>query len=257
MTAGALIARKEIVDHLRDVRSMLSAIMMALLGPGVVFLVSLSGRTRGEEGEAVLLGMLSVFALVASFSGAAGVAMDSTAGERERRSLVPLLLNPVSAREIVIGKWMAVTLLAIAAVLINTLGLSLVLSWAAPSAFARRGVQLAVWVGLGLLPLAALGAAINLFVALSCRTTKEAYTASTMLAFLPMVIGMFLVFFPSWIGRVWFVLPIAGQQALIGLREPSVPLVPAAILSIVTASATILPLAGAARVLGRSDVLSA
>jgi sodium transport system permease protein len=254
---GVVIARKEILDHLRDRRSLLSSALMALLGPGVVFLVSLSGRIRGDEGEAVLLGMLSVFALVAAFSGAADVAMDLAAGERERRSLVPLLLNPVSAREIIVGKWMAVSLFAIAAVLINTLGLSLVLSSAAPSIFARRGLQLAVWIGLGLVPLAALGAAANLLVAVSCRTTKEANTASKMLMSLPMLIGMFLVFFPAWVGRVWFLLPIVGQQALIGLREPSVALMHGVILSLVTAAATILPLAGATRVLGRSDVLSA
>jgi sodium transport system permease protein len=257
MKLGAIIARKEILDHLRDRRTLLSSGLMALLGPGVVFLVSLSGRMRGQEGDAVLLGMLSVFALVASFAGAADVAMDLAAGERERRSLVPLLLNPVSAREIVVGKWMAVTVFAIAAVLINTLGLSLVLSWAAPSVFARRALQLVVWIGLGLLPLAALGAAASLLVAVSCRTTKEANTASKMLVFLPMLIGMFLVFFPSWIGRAWFLLPIVGQQALIGLRDPSVPLVHAVVLSILTAFASILPLAGATRVLGRGDVLSA
>lgn len=255
MKLGAVITRKEIVDHLRDRRSILSSALMALMGPAVVFLVSLSGRARGEQGEAILIGMLSIFALVASFSGAADVAMDSAAGERERRSLVPLLLNPVPAREIVLGKWMAVSLFAIGAVLVNTLGLLLVLSSAAGPAVARRGLQLAVWVGLGLIPLALLGAATNLFVGIWCRTTKEANTASKMLTFLPMLIGMFLVFFPAWVGRAWFLFPIVGQQALIGLKEPSVPL--AIVLSVVTALTAILPLVGATRVLGRHNVLSA
>jgi ABC-type Na+ efflux pump permease subunit len=257
MKLAAVIARKEILDHLRDRRSILSSAMMALLGPGVVFLVSRSGRTRGDEGEAVLLGMLSVFALVVSFSGAADVAMDSAAGERERRSLVPLLLNPVRAREIIVGKWMAVTMFAIAAVIINTLGLSFVLWSGAPSVLARQGLRLVVWIGLGLVPLTLLGAATNLLIAVLCRTTKEANTASKMLVFVPMLVGMFLVFFPAWVGRVWFLLPIVGQQALVGLREPSVPVARGVILALVTASATILPLAGATRVLRRNDVLSA
>lgn len=257
MNLAAIVARKEILDHVRDRRSVVSSAMVVLMGPAVVFLVALSGRTRGQEGEAVLLGMLSVFALVASFSGAADVAMDAAAGERERRSLVPLLLNPVSARELIVGKWMAVTTFAMAAVAINGLGLWLVLASAAPSALTRQGPQLVIWIGLGLVPLAALGAATNLLVAIVCRTTKEANTASKILVFVPMVVGMFLVFFPGWVGRVWFVLPIVGQQTLVGLREPSVPLVQAMVLAVVTASATIVPLAVATGVLRRDSVLTA
>jgi sodium transport system permease protein len=257
MKRAAVIARKEIRDHLRDRRSLLSSVMMALLGPGVVLLVSLSGRTQGDERDAVLLGMLSVFALVASFSGAADVAMDSAAGERERRSLIPLLLNPVSGREIILGKWMAVTTFAIAAVFINSLGLFLVLSSVAPAVIAQRSLHLVVWIGLGLVPLALLGAAANLLVAVSCRTTKEANTASKILLLVPMLVGMFLVFFPTGVGRVWFLLPIVGQQALVGWRETSVPFAQGVILALVTGFATLLPLAGATRVLRRNDVLSA
>ena len=257
MTAVGVIARKEILDHLRDRRSLLSSAMMALMGPGVVLLVSLSGRTRGQEGEAVLIGMLSVFALVAAFSGAADIAMDSAAGERERRSLLPLLLNPVSAREVIVGKWIAVTAFALGAVIVNTIGLTVVLSSASPSTLVRRGAQLLVWMGLGLGPLALLGAATNILVAVSCRTTKEANTASKIIVFVPMLLAMFLVFFPASIGRMWFVLPVVGQQALLSSAAPSVPLVEGAILAIVTAAAAVLPLAAATRVLRREDVLAA
>jgi hypothetical protein len=72
-----------------------------------------------------------------------------------------------------------------------------------------------------------------------------------------MLIGMFLVFFPSWTDRAWFVLPIVGQQTLIGLAEPSAPIAAGAILALVTLAAAIGPLAGATRVLSRDDILSA
>jgi hypothetical protein len=60
MIHSLVVARKEIVEHLRDRRSLLSSVMMALMGPGVVLLVSLSGRTRGQDSAGVILGMLSV-----------------------------------------------------------------------------------------------------------------------------------------------------------------------------------------------------
>lgn len=135
-STAVVVARKEILDHLRDRRAVLASAMMALMGPGVVMLVSLSGRSGGRDGGAVLLGMLSVFALVSSFAGAIDVAMDSTAGERERRSLVPLLLTPVSRRDLILGKWLAVTSFALLAVALNSLALLTVLRLSDPVLFA-------------------------------------------------------------------------------------------------------------------------
>jgi sodium transport system permease protein len=254
---SVVVARKEILDHLRDRRAVLSSIMMALLGPAVVLLVSLSGRARGQDGESVLLGMLSVFALVSSFAGAIDIAMDSTAGERERRSLGPLLLNPVARRDVVLGKWLAVTTFALAAVAFNSLGSGAVLAWAAPALLVSRAPQLLLWITLGLIPLALLGAALSVLVAILCRSTKEAHSALRILALVPMLVGMFLVFFPTSIGQAWFLLPVVGQQALVGLEEPSVPFLRATILALVTLAAAAVALVSAGRALSRDDVLSA
>jgi sodium transport system permease protein len=65
--------------------------------------------------------MLSVFTLVAAFSGGMNIAIDTIAGERERRSLIPLLLNPVPRADIALGKWLAAGLFALAGLLINLL----------------------------------------------------------------------------------------------------------------------------------------
>jgi sodium transport system permease protein len=251
-----VVARKEIRDHIRDLRSLASAAMMALMGPAVVLLVSLSDRASGPNGGQALIGMLSVFALVSAFAGAIDVAMDSTAGERERRALLPLLLNPIPRSEVIVGKWLAVSAFALAAVALNTAGVVAVLAWAAPLLLASRAPQLVVWIVLGLVPLAAFGAAVNLFVATLCRTTKEAQNALKFLAFLPMIVGMFLVFFPSWTGRVWFLVPIVGQQTLMASREPSALVVQGAILAVITLAASLLPLAAAGRVLNRDDILA-
>jgi sodium transport system permease protein len=251
-----VVARKEIRDHARDLRALASAAMLALMGPAVVLLVSLSDRGPGPNGGRALIGMLSVFALVSAFAGAIDVAMDSTAGERERRALLPLLLNPIPRSDVIVGKWIAVTTFALAAVALNVAGVVAVLAWAAPLLLASRAQQIVVWVVLGLVPLAAFGAAVSLFVATLCRTTKEAHSALRFLAFLPMLAGMFLVFFPSWTGRAWFLFPIVGQQTLIGLRESPALVMQGAILAVVTLAASLLPLAAAGRVLNRDDILA-
>ena len=141
MSPRLTIAAKEIRDHLRDRRSLVSAAMFSLMGPAVILLVSQS-PAAGKGGPAVLLGMMSVFTLVSSFTGGMYLAMDSTAGERERGSLVPLLLNPVSRLDLVIGKWLAASAFALAGLALNLAGFTLAFEWAGvvpPNGFTAGG----------------------------------------------------------------------------------------------------------------------
>ena len=122
-----MVARKEIRDHLRDSRSLVSSAFYALIGPLVVGMVYIA--VHGEKSSAVLLSMASVFALVATFVGGMNVATDAIAGERERRPLLPLLMNPLLRRDMVLGKWLAISLFAVAGVIINLSGFAIVVGW--------------------------------------------------------------------------------------------------------------------------------
>lgn len=76
-----------------------------------------SSQARAQQ----ILGMVPLFVMMAAFVSGMGLAVDVTAGERERKSLEPLLVNPIQRSSIVIGKWLAATLFA-------AIGLLLVLS---------------------------------------------------------------------------------------------------------------------------------
>lgn len=161
------------------------------MGPAVIFMVSMT-----VHADAVLIGMMSVFTLVAAFVGGMNVAMDTIAGERERQSLLPLLMNPVRRREIVLGKWLAVALFSMAALILNLAGFAMV--------FARAGIHLPWFaIAAGILPLALLAASLQLLISTVCHAAKEAQTYLSMLVFLPMGLGMFQVFFPA-AARGWF-----------------------------------------------------
>ena len=87
-----VVARKELIDHARDVRSVALSALYALMGPAVMLLAFFQ---RGPVDASspltkVLPMMAAVFALMAAFTGSMAAAMDTVAGERERRSLVPL-----------------------------------------------------------------------------------------------------------------------------------------------------------------------
>lgn len=239
-----VIACKEIKDHLREVRSLWASAFHLLMGPIVISLVLFSLRNAPHAKTVqIISSMASIFLLVSAFTGGMTISMDILAGERERRSLLPLLLNPVSRSAVVVGKWLAIMLLA---------EVGVVLTYAA---FRLVGVPLAplAYATLTLLPLAAFAAAVQLTISTFCRTSKEAQTYLSMLIFVPMGVAMFMVFLaphPSW----WLLcVPILGQQALLINAPHSAIVLPTLLLA--TAWCTALCLQYAATLLNRDEIV--
>ena len=70
--------------------------------------VELDDVATPESEGAMLLGIVPMFLMMSVFLGGLYVAVDVTAGERERGSLEPLMSTPLAAAEIVLGKLGAV-----------------------------------------------------------------------------------------------------------------------------------------------------
>jgi sodium transport system permease protein len=242
------IAGKEVTDSWRDRRAVLSAAIYSLMGPAVVGLVSLAIAGRGADGKsrAVLVAMMSVFTLVSAFVGGMNVAMDSIAGERERRSLLPLLMHPVTRLDVLLGKWLAVALFSAAGLAANLIGFALLL---------RRVPS---WhIALCLLSMPLLAASLEIWISTVCRGVKEANTYLSMLVFLPMGIGMFMVFSPAG-GQAWCsLLPLAGQQLQVeaAMKGGPVDLLRIAFLTLATLGLAALALLAAADRLEQDNVV--
>ncbi len=251
LSPSLIVARKEVIDSLRDRRSLISSLMYALMGPAVVFMVSLTTKVDG-----VLIAMISVFTLVSAFVGGMNVAMDTVAGERERQSLLPLLLNPVPRRDIVVGKWLAVSLFSVAGLIINLLGFALVFVRAG-SVPAKHPLLLLFGLCAGLVPLALLAASLQLTISTVCRAAKEAQTYLSMLVFLPMGLGLFLTFFPKAAGRWCAWAPVVGQQWQLEhwLKGAGAGFGEAAALGCFTAGLALLVLEIAANRLHRDEIV--
>ena len=248
------VARKELVDHLRDGRALVSAALYTLMGPLVVALVvSAIGRGGSEAGARIFPVMASVFALVAAFSGSMSMAIDLIAGERERRSLLPLLMNSVPRSEIVLGKWLAASAFAVAGLFVNVLAFWGVLALVSP---ASGGVALLLTIpALAMLALAA--AALQILVSTMCRSIKEANTYLSMLIFAVMALGMWLAFRPQSAEDWWFLAPIAGQQILLqlGFANGDLPVLGSLVLAATTAAGTVLALVYAGKLMRRDAVV--
>ena len=261
LTASWIVARKELLDHIRDRRGLASAALFTLMGPAVVWLVMVALGSRessnGANGPGLrfLPVMASVFALVSAFSGSTTMAMDMIAGERERRSLLPLLMNSVSRFEIVAGKWLAASIFAVGGLVANLLAFAAVLALASATPSAEASSLLLLAPALVTLALAA--AALQILVSTVCRNVKEANTYLSMLIFVVMGIGMWLAFRPQSAEDWWFVAPIAGQQVLLqlGLVAGEVPVRESLVLAAMTAAVAVVALFYAGKLMQRDGII--
>jgi sodium transport system permease protein len=175
-----------------------------------------------------LAGIVPFFVLMAVLYGAMGAALDTTAGERERGSLEPLLMNPATPWQLTLGKWGAV---ATVAMLIAALGsysflpAQALLTSETVAATFQYGQGEALRFLLILLPLAGALSAVLMAVAIRCRSFKEAQASAAVVLFavsLSPLVGMY-----SQTGEepwhLW--VPALGQTVLMSrvLRGETVP----------------------------------
>ena len=147
-----------------------------LLAPVALEEVNLaSTQARGAQ----LLFIVPWAALIVAVFGALSVAIDVTAGERERGSLEPLLANPVDAAALVAGKWAVVMVYSAAIVLLTMAGFVVSLRFVTNetlSALMQLRAREVALFAVVLLPFAALMAALNMLAATFGRSFKEAQT---------------------------------------------------------------------------------
>ncbi len=171
---------------LRAFNSEQATLRLAVRGvaPGLLEAVLVEERdladpaTRGAQ----VMAMLPFFVLMAVLYGALNAALDTTAGERERGSLEPLLMNPVPRLALVLGKWAAVAavgmLIAVLSCLSFLPGQWLLRSESLAALFRYGPREAALFIAL-LLPLAGALAAVLMAVAIRSRSVKEAQANAT------------------------------------------------------------------------------
>ncbi len=141
--------------------------------------------------------MLPFFVMMAVLYGALNAALDTTAGERERGSLEPLLMNPGERWALVAGKWGAVAsvsmLIAVLSCLSFIPGQWLLRSDTLAAMF-RYGLQEAWLFLVVLLPFAAALSALLMAVAIRCRTFKEAQASSTVVLLVVQLLPLVSIF---------------------------------------------------------------
>jgi sodium transport system permease protein len=205
-----------------------------------------------ESRAAVLLAVMPYFVILALFLGGMYVAIDSTAGERERQSLEPLLLNPVPRPHIVAAKVLATMTFSGAALVETLAGFSLVplLLPVSTLGFSMRldpGVLLRV--GLLVLPLLVLAASVQVLVAAQARSFKAAQASLSVMMMLPVLPGMVLAFAPAPSSSALMLIPTMAEQILMQrlIRGQPIPFEDPLIAATASLTAAALAFWGAVR----------
>src|SRR5438094_580466 len=152
-----------------------------------------------EKTAANVLGMMPLFLLMAVFMGGLHLAIDSTAGERERGSLEPLLVNPVRRGAVAVGKWLAVVAAAVTAIVVALLGFMLAIARVPLQDLGIKfhlGAPELIGMLLACVPLAFFAAALEMTAALFARTFKEAQTYLSMMLLVPIIPAAFVTLQP-------------------------------------------------------------
>ena len=216
--------------------------------------------SSSQQRLATQLSILPLLLVLAALTGGLQLSIDSTAGERERGSLEPLLLNPVPRGALASGKWLAASLFGCCAVLFSMV-LTMTVMQRVPwhdlgIRFRVSDPELMTLLAL-ILPLAFFLSAIVMFASTFARSFKEAQSYLGILMLLPMLPGLVSTMYPLS-GRQWLApVPVLGQYALaadvLGGKPPGVGLYVLAGVSVIACAAILVGLT--ARMLKREAIV--
>lgn len=213
---GKLIARLRVTARGLDPR---------LLSPIAVQDVDVS---TPASRSVLMLGALSTLILLTMLMGGMYLAIDTTAGERERGSLESLLTVPVRRTHLIYGKMLATCAYMCASLTLTVVAFTVVLRSVDLERLGMSvnfGPSVAAKVILSCLPLVPLGAALMTIVASFTRSYREAQTylgLVLLLPTLPLIFAGMLGLRPS---TVLMMVPSLSQHLLITslLRDEAVP----------------------------------
>ncbi|MFP5390772.1 MAG: ABC transporter permease [Gammaproteobacteria bacterium] len=170
--------------------------------------------------SAGLIGAILGFLFFPAFICGLSAAVDSTAGERERRSLEVLMAQPATPWALVGGKWLAAASLAIVGIT-----LELALAHAILSLLPLEEIGMA-WrvtsldlagVCIATIPLSLFAAGLHIALAMNAKSFKEAQSVLSFVVLVPMIPGVVVSMLELKTALWMYAVPMLANQTL--LRE--------------------------------------
>ena len=198
-----------------------------------------------KQQAAFLLFLIPMFGLLGAVIGSLSVALDTTAGERERGSLEPLLMNPLPIAALVAGKWSMVALFGSTVVVLTFAGFATATRFLTSdklSTLFAFGLPEFLRFSAVALPFACMIASVLMLIATFGRTYKEAQTYASYVALVVNFVPMITIFATLTEATWQLFVPALAQQLVmsrilrgehIGAIDYLVPLAVAVVVTIV------------------------
>jgi sodium transport system permease protein len=187
------------------------------LAPDIATPLAIATRDQStpQSRAGILFAMLPYFFILGAFIGGMALAIDTTAGERERQSLEPLLANPASRTAILAGKLGATCTFAATTLLISIVAFAVVGQFLPSERIGMVldiGVHFTACTLLVMMPLVVLISALQTMVAAFAKSHREAQTYLSLLMFVPAIPSILLSILPVKAELWMFAVPLMGQQ---------------------------------------------
>ncbi len=157
--------------------------------------------------------------MISAFTGGIHLAIDSTAGEKERKSLEPLLINPVPRWQIMSGKMLATIVFGFACLTLTLLSFRIALPYMPTGALgidltldARTVLGILIVVG----PVSILAAALLTMLATFAKSFREAQSYMGLVIMIPMIPSILFMANPVKPETWMMSIPMFSQNLLIG-----------------------------------------
>jgi sodium transport system permease protein len=171
-----------------------------------------------QQRTAAALNFIPLYIILAAFVAGMGIAVDSTAGERERKTLEPLLINPIKRYHIVMGKWIASSVFS-ALGMVLTLVLCVAAMLQVPLDQIGLQFNVSLWqivlMIIATLPLAFLATSMQLLLGIFAKSFKDAQSYIGFLTLLPVIPSLYMMFNPMATREWMFAIPMLGQHLLL------------------------------------------
>ena len=220
--------------------------------------VKMQDQATTESKGGQLIAMIILFMLLSVFVSGMNLAIDTSAGERERNSLALLLSHPISLRQLVLSKVCAVSIFGM-------LGLFLVLlvskfvypfvPWQELGFNVDININFMMAAFIAGVFVAFLAASMQLFVSFMAKSFKEAQTYISFVLFVPMIMSYAVTFDLATDELRWA--PVTGQlQALIDvMKGKEIPLLQLAVSCLSTLLISIALVLGMERLLKSEKIV--
>ena len=172
--------------------------------------------SNAQQQSATIFNTIPLFLIAAAFTVAMQLSTDATAGERERGSLEPLLINPVPRWQIIGGKYAAAAIVALGGMAATLAITAYVLTRLPLEDLGIRnhlGLPECLLLSLALIPIGLLAPAAQIYLACFAKSFKEAQSYMSFLIIAAVLPGTITTFYPigdkPWLKPI----PIVGQYA--------------------------------------------